>query len=110
MTLQNLIEIAARIIPEVNLTNFKISDRWITRFKQHNDIVSRKIKEWVPPTYNEDQADLQAIAENFVQSIRPRIDVFGLTNCFNADQTGLQFEMHTGRTLRTRGEFLLSFD
>ncbi|OQV22538.1 hypothetical protein BV898_03364 [Hypsibius exemplaris] len=67
---------------EVELSSFRVSKHWIQRFKKLNNIGDRKITEYY---------------------VKELITSYGPDCVLNADQSGFQYEIHSGRTLRTRG-------
>lgn len=87
----------------VQLEGFKASKSWITQFKKYNGITSRKITKFVGRTYGQEKEDLQTIATNFVNSVKPYIETCGAENVYNADESGFNLELHSGRTLTYKG-------
>ncbi|OQV21417.1 hypothetical protein BV898_04626 [Hypsibius exemplaris] len=51
----------------------------------------------------ENEADRYIAAADFVQYVKELITSYGPDCVLNADQSGFQYEIHSGRTLRTRG-------
>ena len=92
---------------EVMLEGFKASKYWIIRFKKLNGIVDRKITKFVSAKYGNETEKKEDVAEAFVHGLQPEIDSYGPANVFNADQSGMEKETHSGRTSSYRGEFLV---
>lgn len=83
---------------------FKASRTWINSFKAAHRIVSRKINKFVTSKTIEDGTVLEQQIRKFVDDVKENIKTYGLSNTFNADQSGFQLEMHSGRTLAVEGE------
>lgn len=83
----------------IELENFKASKTWILQFKRNNAITSRKITKFVGRTYGQEKENLQAVATDFVNSVKPYIEACGAENVYNADESGFNLELHSGRTL-----------
>ena len=79
--------------------NFKASPHWIWNFKRTYKIVSRKVNKFITRSYGTDTAQLNEIASTFVNNVKPRIRDIGTNNTFNADESGFNLELHSGRTL-----------
>lgn len=87
----------------VKLENFKASEHWIAQFKNSNRIISRKITKFVGRTYGQEKENLETVATNFINSVKPYIELCGAENVYNADESGFNLELHSGRTLGYRG-------
>ena len=88
---------------ETGLENFKASRHWIWNFKRTYKIVSRKVNKFITRSYGTDTAQLNEIASTFVNNVKPRIRDIGTNNTFNADESGFNLELHSGRTLAEQG-------
>lgn len=88
---------------EINLPHFKAGATWILNFKRKHGIVSRKITKFINHSSKTDQEKLQVASEEFVASVKLFIDLFEIQNIYNADESGFNLEIHSGRTLTTQG-------
>ena len=75
----------------------------MNKFKRAHRITSRKIKKFITRKTLEDSKDLTKTAEEFINNVKSVINDIGLENVENSDQSGFQFEMHSGRTLANQG-------
>lgn len=87
----------------LNVSNFRASKFWLHRFKKSHGIVSRKITKFVSAAMVEEAADIDARAEAFVAATKPHILERLPQEIFNADQSGFQKEIHSGRSLAVKG-------
>lgn len=83
---------------------FKASDTWLYKFKTVHRIVSRKINKFVTKKTIEMKESINEECGKFITEVRPYIREFGAENTYNADQSGFQLEIHTGRTLTEKGK------
>ena len=88
---------------QVNLPQFKAGKWWIWKFKNVHRIVSRKITTFKTRLTFEDIDNIQNIAESFVSRVKLNIPAIGLEEVYNADESGFNFEIHSGRTLAKVG-------
>jgi len=88
---------------EVKLDNFVASVHWVTRFKEMNGLVSRKITKFVTEKHRDNMADLFISAASFVHDTKEVIQRFGVQRVYNSDQSGFDYEFHSGRTIRRKG-------
>jgi len=65
--------------------------------------VSRKVNKVVTRQQVEDADAIKKTAEDFVAGIREEIKAIGAANTYNSDQSGFNLELHSGRTLTTKG-------
>ena len=84
---------------EFNDVRFKASDFWLRKFKKAHRIVSRKINKFITKETLEDKETVNQEVSKFVADIKLLISEVGTENTYNADQSGFQLELHTGRTL-----------
>ncbi|XP_046473924.1 uncharacterized protein [Neodiprion pinetum] len=70
--------------------------------KSTSHYVSENYKIYHPKTL-EDSKNLKKTAEEFTNNIKSVINDLGLKNVYNSDQSGFQFDMHSGRTLANQG-------
>lgn len=88
---------------ELGDKTFKAGKTWILNFKRKNKIVSRKINKFISKKKITEKAKLEEKGENFVKTIIPLINDFGPENVYNADESGFNLEVHSGRTLTSAG-------
>lgn len=88
---------------EFNDVRFQASDHWLQKFKKAHRIVSRKINKFITKRTVEDKETINQEAIKFVADIKPLILEFGAENTYNADQSGFELELHSGRTLTEEG-------
>ncbi|OQV12535.1 hypothetical protein BV898_13179 [Hypsibius exemplaris] len=67
----------------------------------HN-IFDRKITEFFPKKMVENEPDRYIAAADFVEHVKGLILLYGPECVLNADQSGFEYGIHSGRTLRTR--------
>lgn len=84
--------------------SFVASDTWINRFKNNNQIVSRKITKFITleASRNVDTIETEGLAFHLdiIDNIMPN---FEADEIWNFDQSGIQYENHGGRTLSFKG-------
>lgn len=73
------------------------------KFKATHSIGGRKITKFVTRSQILETTNLQELAETFVAKARLDIQRVGPANTYNSDQSGFNFELHSGRTLHTKG-------
>ena len=88
---------------EINLESFTASSSWLWRFKNHYNIVSRKITKFVSDYYSKTKVDIIGNADLFISSAKLFLRNFTDDNTYNTDQSGFNKEIHSGRTLEIRG-------
>lgn len=88
---------------QIDLPEFKASKYWIWKFKNVHGIVSRKITTFRTRFMLENINNLQDIVESFVSNVRSNIPAIGVEEVYNADESGFNLEIHSGRTLTQLG-------
>ncbi|XP_032682282.1 uncharacterized protein LOC116849335 isoform X2 [Odontomachus brunneus] len=88
---------------QMDLPEFKASKWWIWKFKNVHRIVSRKITTFRMRSTLQDIGNLQNIAESFVLNVRSDIPAIGVEEIYNADESGFNLEIYSGRTLAKSG-------
>lgn len=88
---------------EIQYDSFKASHWWIWHFKKVHKIVSRKITKFITRSTHSDVDELRSTAQRFVNEIKPKISVVGQDNVYNADESGFNLEIHSGRSLSAIG-------
>lgn len=89
---------------EFDFPTFKAAHTWITNFKKAHNIVSRKITKFASRTSQRDKQQLQSVCSDFVTRTKPYITSYQTDNVYNADESGFNLEIHSGRTLACRGK------
>ncbi|XP_076670748.1 uncharacterized protein LOC143370037 [Andrena cerasifolii] len=89
---------------EVNLPTFKAGHTWVMNFKKVHNIVSRKVTKFVSRSAQQDKQHLHLTSSEFVNQVIPYIATHNPSNVYNADESGFNLEIHSGRTLTHRGE------
>lgn len=82
---------------------FTASDRWLHHFKTRYSIVSRKVTRFVHRTHHVDQENVKKAADEFVEKAREKCHNYLPAHIFNTDQSGINIELHSGRSLATKG-------
>lgn len=89
---------------EIGHESFKAGHWWIWHFKKVHNIVSRKITKFVTRSTRTDTEHLRLVSDNFIQQVKPYITSIGGSNVYNADESGFNLEIHSGRTLAVKGQ------
>jgi len=88
---------------EINFLHFKAGATWILNFQRKHGIVSRKIIKFINHSSKTNQEQLQIACQEFISSVKSFIDFIEIQNIYNADKSGFNLEIHSGRTLTTQG-------
>jgi len=88
---------------QIDLPSFRAGATWILNFKRKHGIVSRKITKFVNRSATRDKEQLQTACQEFISTVKSYINLFELENIYNADESGFNLELHSGRTLTTQG-------
>ena len=83
---------------KVDLPEFKASWTWDEKFKNTHSICSRKITKLVSKAKFLNPDGLREKGEAFVSQVKPLVEGFGQRNVFNADQSGFNKAMSSGRS------------
>lgn len=91
---------------ELQLTNFVACDTFIQKWKTKHRIGSRKVTNFISKRQVRDKVQKEADAKNFGLAIKKITEEEGVNPrfIFNADQTGVPYEMARNRTLNRRGD------
>ena len=89
---------------ERSLENFTASKHWLIDFKNRHQIASRRITKFVTKHEMEDTAEIQKSAHDFVFQARKEMKKFKLNKILDTDQSEIQLEIHSNRTLSFKGE------
>lgn len=90
-------EKAKTIANELNVSNFTASNGWITRFKNRHGLVFKKL------TGESAEVNIES-ADAWLSSLPSKLEGYELQNIYNADETGLFFNVLPDRTLAFKGE------
>ena len=91
---------------EINDTTFAATDFWLHHFKRRHHICGRKITKLVTKRQVDDAEDIRQSADRFVMQVQKTLPKYNQDNIFNTDQSGLQLELFSNRTLSFEGEHL----
>ncbi|KAK0420942.1 hypothetical protein QR680_014981 [Steinernema hermaphroditum] len=94
---------AYQIAAALGLTNFKASDSYIKRFEKHHRIVSRKITRMVAIKAVDRLHLITDNVERFRTDARSILSNMDHDKVYNTDQSGIQMELRSGRTLTFMG-------
>ena len=100
---RNLQKWAMHKTHELNV-QVKASRRWVSNFKRRYKIVDRKITKFVTSRYSSNQQDILESANKFREEMKKKCANYDDDCIWNVDETGIQKEMRTGRTLWFRNE------
>lgn len=109
-----LIEWINQLKLELKIEKFDLTGHtFIENFKKDNGIVSRHVTKFVKVTKLKNFENLKKVAYEFNEKINKKVDECSIDwkNVVNSDQTKLNFEMVSNRTLSHKGklQFLLIF-
>lgn len=84
---------------------FTASSKWIQNFKVQHRIVSRKINKFVTQAQVSNVESIKQTALDFVEVVKSEKEANGISDkeIHNSDQSGFNLEMHSGRTLASKG-------
>ncbi|HVX00124.1 MAG TPA: hypothetical protein VHA52_06805 [Candidatus Babeliaceae bacterium] len=99
---KDLQKIALELNRNLHISGFKASPRWITKFKQANRIVSRRVTRIVSRQALANRSTLAHEVNKFVLKVRAL--QFPPQYTVNADQSPCQIEMSSARSLAIEGE------
>jgi hypothetical protein len=91
---------------QLNFKKVDCSNYFVDSFKKENKIVSRRITHFITKKKLENHDNLVKSSLEFVQKINLLIDnnEYMSSNIYNADQSKIEYEMTTKRTLNEQGE------
>lgn len=93
---------------KLNYSEFKASESWVAKFKKQNRICSRKVTKVVTFAQHSDVDKIQQSAKLFVQNSNAFISNLNRDMIFNSDQSGINYEYYSTRTLSDKGEKITS--
>lgn len=82
---------------------FVAAASWINSWKRAHGISSRKITKFVSKRNHRNRDQLKKDAVDFVAEATDRMQSYGLNAVINCDQSGVQLELFTNRTLAATG-------
>jgi len=91
---------------EINDTTFAATDFWLHQFKRRHHICGRKITKLVTKRQVDNDEDIRQSADQFVVQVQKNLPKYNLDNVINTDQSGLQLELFSNRTLSFEGEHI----
>jgi hypothetical protein len=97
---------ALRKASELGDKTFMASDYWLYTFKKRHNIVSRKISKLVTKRDVVDKDIINKSADEFTCNVQKIVMNYNRNYILNTDQSGLQLEMFSNRTLTYQGEKL----
>jgi Tc5 transposase C-terminal domain/Tc5 transposase DNA-binding domain/DDE superfamily endonuclease len=97
---------ALKTAAELSHSTFVASDHWIYEFKKRHNIVSRKITKLVTKREIHNKDMINKSAEDFVTTVQKIALNYPEHRVLNTDQSGLQLEIFSNRTLSYQGEKL----
>ncbi|CAF3411410.1 unnamed protein product [Rotaria sp. Silwood2] len=86
------------------LHDFVASEKWLFNFKIQHNICSRKVTKVVTTKQVTNKEEVQHSADEFVSSVRDLVPKYDPDYVINTDQSGIQLEFHSTRTLSYKGE------
>ena len=92
---------------EINDTTFAATDFWLHQFKRRHHVCGRKITKLVTKRQVDNGEDIRQSADQFVVQVEKILPKSNLDNVFNIDQSGLQLELFSNRTLSFEAEYLI---
>ena len=94
---------ALKINENLNIKNFVASETWIRKYKRTHRITSRKITKLIGKKKFNDDEKIDDTIDSFREKIKNIMKEVPLSAIINADQSGLQKHLTTGRTLAPKG-------
>ena len=91
---------------EINGTTFAATDFWLHQFKQRRHICGRKITKLVTKRQVDNEENIRQSADQFVMQLQKILPKYNLDKVFNTDQSSLQLELFSNRTLDFEAEYL----
>lgn len=89
---------------ELGDVSFATSDHWIKSFKHRHGIVSRKITKLTTTRDKDSEKTISKTVDDFLNYSQSIISKYSSDRVFNTDQSGLQLEVFSNRTMSYKGE------
>ena len=89
---------------EIGDHTFQASEHWLWDFKRRHGICSRKITKLVTKREIESKEEIKQSADEFIQKFLTLLPKYKPENVLNTDQSGLELEVYSNRTLSMKGE------
>ncbi|CAF1080655.1 unnamed protein product [Adineta ricciae] len=87
-----------------SLHNFTASHHWLLTFKHKHNIVSRKVTKVVTKRATQSKETIKTSADLFIADVRKRLPNYEKSEVINTDQSGIELEIRSTRTLSYKGE------
>ncbi|CAF4766247.1 unnamed protein product, partial [Rotaria sp. Silwood2] len=88
-----------KIAKEIKLDDFHASHGWLENFKSHHRLTSLKITNFVSHHQVENREVIEKSKQNFILEFNKVSSHFKPSDIFNTDQTGVEKELHSNRTI-----------
>ena len=89
---------------ELDLENFHASHGWLAVFKQRHGIVSRRVTNIITRHEIENSDEVEKSKKEFLLAYNKVSSKYTASQIINTDQSGVEKELHSTRTLSTKGE------
>ena len=93
-----------KIAKEIKLDDFHASHGWLENFKNRHRLTSLKITNFVSHHQVENREVIEKSKQNFISEFNKVSSHFKPSEIFNTDQTGVEKELHSNRTISFVGE------
>ena len=91
---------------DITDTAFAAADFWLHQLKQRHHICGKKMTKLVTTRQADNAEDIRQSADQFAMQVQKILPKSSLDNAFNTDQSGLQLELFSNRTLSFEAEYL----
>lgn len=88
---------------ELNITNFKASQTWLSNIKKRGNLVGRKVTDLVSRTDRANAAEIEESKIEFAENYRQVGHLYPHHRILNVDQSGHKYEISNLRSLARRG-------
>ena len=93
-----------KIAKKIKLEDFHASHGWLENFKNRHQLTSLKITNFVSHHQVENREVIEKSKRNFILEFKNVSPHFKPSEIFNTDQTGIEKELHSNRTISFVGE------
>jgi len=94
---------ALKVAREMKLNSFQASNSWLLNFKRKHGIVSRRVTNIVTRHEIDDYHIVQQSKQDFLSEYYNVLSDYDPSEVINTDQTGVEKELHSTRTLSSIG-------